>query len=385
MGCTESTMIPMKDRSNAVCIECCNKRGMNLSIDMNVIHSSHSPYLGSFFFASPSPQTNGHRNDAKTELDVRTSSTVSSEDDQMFFPEPLSSKQGRSRVIENASNTLPSFRRGCPLHLKIMESYRKDNNEDKEFMLDDNFSYDPDLTSGEYIIKTKAGAPYGGGLRVKMGAQFSWLGDQRGRIIAGTWSRQSSKPSHIIYSVKPFFPGQQHSTQRSVSPPSDCDDPNFKLYPWAFLKKDGPNLKDSVSLYLVDEEASKKKVRSNNGLQSTERRNSTCGSIFSSQPFYRSKNTFQDGVHAQTIVSRINPCTPSNLSDSLQKKSTKRQTNPIPCAFVNRNPLIFDVFDAIIAPGIDPLLMICCLTAHTRMDLEIMLSHSRVQSREYLI
>jgi len=382
MGCADTSMFPMRDDGESMCVQCYKKSKVNLSIDTNIVHSSHSPYLGSFFFASPMNKTNLQHNPnndyTSAESDLQTSSTVSSDEDQIFFPEQESfQRYKKTRPIENASNTLPSFRRGCPLHLKIIENCRANNS-----MSYDNFSYDPDLSSGEYVIQTSNGAPYGGGLRFKLGAQFSWLGDQWGRVLAATWSRRTKCPSHIIYSAKPFFQGQQHSTQRSVSPPSDRDDSDFRLYPWALLRKEGPAIEDAVNLYLVDVHASQKTGKANESFATTysEQNESICGSIFCKEPSYQSITKLQEGIHSQTIVSRLKAYKSPDQYAKHHKNSRKESEKALPCAFVLRDPLIFDVFDVTIAPGIDPLLIICCLTVHTRMDLEIMLGQTRFQN-----
>ena len=378
-------MMPLNEQGDTLCGDFFKKSKKCQPMDLDLIHSSHAPYLGSVFFASPSYNSlSASKSESPmldNESDSLTTSTVSSEDDDMFFSENDVPQRQRSGIIENVTNTLPSFRKGCPLHLRISESFKGSQS--------DNFSYDPDLSSGEYIIQTNAGNPYGGGLYVKLGAQFSWLGDQWGRALAATWSRQTDCPSHIIYSAKPFFVGQQHSSHRSVSPPSDRDDSDFRLYPWALLKKEGPSLEHDVCLYMVDEDLSKERSQCNRNSKS---RNdfiaeSSCGSFFCTKPSFRSSNSFCDGIHSQTIVSRINTTsqTRSNANHSstlVNKKGKEDTSNSVPCSFIRRDPFIFDAIDVTIAPGIDPLLIICCLAVHTRMDMEIMLAQTQALARK---
>lgn len=372
MGCTLSTLMPINDDgSAAVCEDCFQSPNhYGLSIDLDVVHSSHSPYLGSFFFASPRNRCHTPDSNSSSESDMLTASTVSSEEEDNLFPEQDLNQRQRTGLVQNASNTLPSFRKGCPLHLKITESYKAAENNNDEH----DFSYDPDLSSREFIVKSRDGTPYGGGLHAKLGAQFSLLGDQWGRVLAATWSRRTSIPSHVIYSSKPFFMGQPPTLEKSIGSHTTVRSESNLIYPWALLTKTGPTEDHVVNLHLVDEVLSKKSLNSKDNdcvKDGINHIDNIDGSYFCTEPAYQSQNIFHNGIHSQTIISKL----------------TEAGNNPadfVPCCFILRDPLIFDIFDVTIAPGIDPLLIICCISVHARMDMEIIHEQAQWQAKKAL-
>ena len=437
MGCSSSTMSTLKEQGDAIYDVCFHNSNLGLTFDMNMLHPSHAPYLGSFFFASPSnrylppsppPKSKERRVESPSCLslesspDSLTASTISTEEDEISFPDQdfLLTPRPRPDLIGNATNTLPSFRKGRPLHLNIVDSYTGKDMEDTGIALEDNFSYDPDFCSGEYIINTREGNPYGGGLRVKFQAPFSWLADQYGRILAATRSRHTSCPSYIVYSVKPFFQGQRFITQRSDTPQMNHEDCQFNLYPWALLKKHGSSMDDFVDLFLVDEHLTRQKEASSlshfdlhSYRQSTTDNDkielSVSGSYFCKEPAYRSQSTLQDGIHVRTIISRIishkstESChLASNMNDSTRLNQNlfpsgairhqpesplennyeqRKSTAVVPCSFIRRKLSTPDSYDVTIAPGIDPLLIICSLAVHTRMDVELVLAQAHARSK----
>merc|ERR1712161_56571 len=78
--------------------------------------------------------------------------------------------------------------------------------------------------------------------------------------------------------------------------------------------------------------------------------------IFDSQPTFRAKHGFDaKGIHCDTVLYRV--------------ENDETETS-VPCSLVLRNRMNHDEYDITIAPGIDPLMIICYLAIHSKMDVE---------------
>ena len=284
-------------------------------------------------------------------------------------------------------NTLPSNR---PIHLKITERYAgyssnlsqphyantvEENNHGADgdnavnasnlsLLSDvghDFFSYDPYFSVGEYTISTSSGHAYGNGLSLKMGEQYMTLMDRNGRVWGVTRSRHTFLPSCVIYSPKAKYPSQIPSSHRPSNHHWGGDDgaggnvgggDAVELYPWALVKKEGRGMEHDVRIHLVEEP----------GMQSGEE---LVGGLFSKKPTFRCRHGLDEKkAHSHTIVYRIqDACEKSRI----KKSNTAQKEIEIPCCMMIRDPIHRDLVDVTIAPGIDPLLMICYLAVHFKM------------------
>ena len=86
-------------------------------------------------------------------------------------------------------------------------------------------------------------------------------------------------------------------------------------------------------------------------------RKSTSSGIFNSEPSFRGRHEFDRELHTHTVVNR-----------------TTTSLEEVPCCVIVRDSSNLDAVDITIAPVIDPLLMICYLASHTKMDVEPLLS-----------
>jgi hypothetical protein len=274
-------------------------------------------------------------------------------------------------------NTLPSFQHGRPIRLNMKESYRGyetrvvmgegrlDNDDDDD---DDNhhdvildlsnlsllsdatqqehfFSYDPYFSLGQYVITTLEGGQYGNGLCVQMGERYMTLQDQNERVWGVIRSRHTWIPSAVIYSPKQRFCGQVASSHRPLEHKSD-DGGGYggvELYPWALVKKHGRRMDHDVTIHMVAEP---------NVTSSFE----LLGGLFEKKPMFRSRHGF-DGVgnHQSTVVYRV------------ARDDGCGVEREYPCCKSVRNATQKDLFHVTIAPGIDPLLIICYMAAHSKM------------------
>lgn len=306
---------------------------------------------------------------------------------------------GRRKSNRQHVNSLPSLRVGKPIRLRVTESYagysspeinldgegNGDNASDSgngsravvgggggssdgtdalntsgnslltEEEAQQFFSYDPYFSLGEYTVTTPSGRSYGNGLSVKMGEQYMTLQDWDGRVWAVTRSRHTFVPSSVIYSPKPRYTGQIASSHRPYSERGEGVEGAVDLYPWAIIKKDGRRMDHDATIHLVSTntmELDKKKL---------------LGGMFNPQPSFRSRHGFdENGSHSHTMVYRVEPnedggCDGNNDGDSCQE---------VPCCILLRDEVKRDVFDVTIAPGIDPLLIICYMAVHSKMDVE---------------
>jgi len=259
------------------------------------------------------------------------------------------------------------------------------------------FSYDPYFSLGQYIISTSPSSnpqqSYGNGLSVKLGEQYMTLQDKEGLVYAVTRSRHTFIPSCVIYSPKPRFVGQTPSSHR----PSTVngiqmnnyhkhgeDGDGVELYPWALAKKEGRRIDHDVSVHLVLEPEN---VKSGEEM---------VGGLFQKRPTFISRHGFdKSNGHSHTVVYRIayeeggEEMGVEDVDFSLHQNdaassgdgsgsggrggcsstSEKKQIE-IPCCVLLRDPIDRDVFDVTIAPGIDPLMIICYMAVHFKMDME---------------
>jgi len=287
-------------------------------------------------------------------------------------------------------NTLPSFRAANPICLRVTESYAgyssgnlrggSDVEEDGlntsaiSLLSDEEqkhfYSYDPYFSSGQYIIETQNGREYGNELRVTMGEQYMTLQDGDGRIWAVTRSRHSLCPSTVIYSAKERYAGQIPSSHRPLADTHDSTlERGVELYPWALVKKEGQRMDHDVAIHLVAEPSS---IEGACGSR-------LIGGLFDSKVSYRSRHGFDGNkAHLYTIVYRIE--TDEGDRKRADQHDSSLQTNTvdkadvkereIPCCTMLRDPRNRDIVDVTIAPGIDPLLIICYLAVHAKMDVE---------------
>lgn len=180
------------------------------------------------------------------------------------------------------------------------------------------------------------------------------------------------------------------------------------LYPWALVSKRGRGMEDECAVHLVNDEGRKGKKGGRGGFSSssTTTNHNNGGSIFNSEPSFRGRHGFDDrGLQTHTVVSRTTTTTAgaassstvsslhcaektnskkSNTSaygrtkggesDSCKNDNNSTSLEEVPCCLIIRDPSDFDAVDLTIAPGIDPLLMICYLACHSKMDLECIMS-----------
>ena len=291
-------------------------------------------------------------------------------------------------------NTLPSFKDAHPIRLKIKESYQgyetqnvqpqeqeggdygirstgtgagngrmalEDMNASNLSILSDAeqacfFSYDPYFSLGQYLISTLDGGQYGNGLSVKMGERYMTLQDRHERVWGVMRSRHTWIPSAVIYSPKPRYPSQTPSSHRPSSGGMDMggnlDKDGVELYPWALVKKHGRRMDHDVTIHMV---VDKKEVgvggSSARNMNHNNARGDLVGGLFDKKPMFRSRHGF-DGWdnHQHTVVYRIN-----------------KEDQEVPSCIMVRDPIQRDVFDITIAPGIDPLLIICYMAVHSKM------------------
>jgi hypothetical protein len=240
---------------------------------------------------------------------------------------------------ERHVSTLPSQVTGKPICLRVTETRPTDM-----------FSYDPYYSSGTYVISTENNRPYGNGLLMRMGTQFMTLEDGRGCTLAVIKSRYTHVPSSVVYAPKPRFAGQApsgHRLSNLTNGTSEFCGHSSELFPWALIRKEGRAMTDSCTVHLVDESI----VRGNT---TNARRNS---GMFRTIPNFRGSHGFEGEWNTHTLVTR-------------SVSSKKGRNKELPCCVIVRDPMNVDAVDITIAPGIDPLLMVCYLASHSKMDVE---------------
>ena len=292
------------------------------------------------------------------------------------------------------------------------------------------FSYDPHfpLMSEYNITNYQDGKPYGNGLVLKMGgydgrrrrkninnnnapsslsvsqsggfasaSQFMILEDRIGNVPCVIKSLRTHIPSMILYSPKARYVGQKPSGHRLVSrhkvdecmssnaattttiiddngEHDDIDDNSVALYPWALIGKNGRTREDECMIHLV-------KINDSAMIYNTAGRSSplTSNGIFHSDPSFRGRHGFDErGLHTHTVVHRIT--SPMKSTEKIPNTPSSNSENNVildcgvPCCLMIRDPSNVDSVDLTIAPGIDPLLMICYLACHTKMDVECIMT-----------
>jgi len=225
-------------------------------------------------------------------------------------------------VCQTRVSTLPSMETGKPIRLRVTELYSSPSTVPSLMDYDNHFSFDPYFSTGQYAICTPNGSPFGNCLSIQMGSDCMTLQDRDGKMIAMTRSRHTYFPSHVVYSSKPRYSGQSPSAVKSECGP---------CFPWALVKKGGRTMMDEVTIHYLNPSSSS----------------------FETRPTFRSKHGF-DGSYAHT--------------------HTVMTHNDISCCIIIRNPLNHDVCNVTIAPGIDPIVVLCYLAVHAKMDVEPKLS-----------
>mmetsp|Transcript_462 Transcript_462/g.1024 ORF Transcript_462/g.1024 Transcript_462/m.1024 type:complete len:749 (+) Transcript_462:196-2442(+) len=297
---------------------------------------------------------------------------------------------------ERHVSTLPSPNYGEPIRLRVTESglsgghhnnncpsinrsgigHTLSNQTSASSPGGDFCSYDPYFSTGKYTITLPNRRPYGNGLVMKMGWQFMILEDSRGVVLAVIKSRYTHMPSTVVYSTKARFGGQVASGHRltrqmkggsgynnrkkSVAVVVDGNNDGIlmegeALYPWALISKRGRTMGDDCTVHLVNDDVGR-------------RGNSSSSGIFHSKASFRGQHGFDRELNTHTVVSRT---TASSTSSS---SSTSLEEVKVPCCVIVRDPSNLDAVDITIAPGIDPLLMICYLASHSKMDVEPIMS-----------
>jgi hypothetical protein len=330
----------------------------------------------------PDPLASSQCHDATT-----TSSITMQSSEPDGYPHDGAHKWGMIHI-----NTLPSFQYGRPIRLKMKESYRgyetrvvmkeeghriknndndKDDNDDNDGSNDNHdvvldlsnlsllsdatqqehfFSYDPYFSLGQYVITTVDGGQYGNGLSVEMGERYMTLQDQNERVWGVIRSRHTWIPSAAIYSPKQRFCGQVASSHQPLENKrrSDGGNGDVKLYPWALVKKHGRRMDHNVTIHMVAEPNA-----TTAGSSSFE----LLGGLFEKKPMFRSRHGLDKmGNHQNTVVCRV----AKNTDSSGMEKE-------YPCCKSVRDTVQKDLFHVTIAPGIDPLLIICYMAAHSKM------------------
>jgi hypothetical protein len=240
--------------------------------------------------------------------------------------------------------------------------------------------YEGQVPSGHRLTRWRdnagVGGEYGGGGE-RRGAERGWRGDS----------------NHHAAVVIDDDDGEDDAAGRSDA-----------LYPWALIRKGGRTMEDECLVHLVRNDGGRKAKtmggrRGSSSLTNANNNNNGGGSIFHPEPSFRGRHGFDErGLHTHTVVSRTTgasammtggndaPAT-TKSSPLLRGGGKKKKTNAkrgdesagdgnptslegVPCCLIVRDPSDLDAVDLTIAPGIDPLLMICYLASHSKMDEE---------------
>mmetsp|Transcript_37062 Transcript_37062/g.81182 ORF Transcript_37062/g.81182 Transcript_37062/m.81182 type:complete len:622 (+) Transcript_37062:311-2176(+) len=284
---------------------------------------------------------------------------------------PTSEHNGKSSPSRYHSS-LPSKVEGCPIRLRIADvaaDAKKSSRDDDELTVSssDYFSFRlPFFSASEYAVTTPSNRPWGNGIVVKTDDPNRMkVEDRNGNVVAIMRNRNTFVPSHVIYSTRPRYPGQQPRSHRGdvrgigsndisfeSAPTDDIDGSIVHLYPWALVKKIGRKRSDFVSIHMAIPDSVSEVTPAKTDMNG-----------FSTEASFRGRHGFDGhGGHSHTVVSRIECPSPSRGECAEEKE--------VPCCLIFRNPAKEATFDATIAPGIDPVLVICYLTLHARMDSE---------------
>ena len=215
------------------------------------------------------------------------------------------------------------------------------------------------------------------------------LEDSTGAVLAVIKSRYTHNPSVVVYAPKRRYGGQSPSGHRLTSLGGKdgggeiCVDGNHvtnvsmgdsaELYPWALIQKEGRTMGDEVTVHLVD--SNDGSGLSGNGASgngnSGRNRSSSSSGIFNSAPAFRGRHEFDCELQTHTVVSRTASSNANNdIDDGGSRGGAGNGKEEVPCCVIVRDPSNLDAMDITIAPGIDPLLMICYLASHSKMDVE---------------
>ncbi|KAL7550125.1 hypothetical protein ACHAWF_013361 [Thalassiosira exigua] len=278
---------------------------------------------------------------------------------------------------ERHVSTLPSPKPGEPVRLRVTEMGghrgaggigRCTSSHSQGSTPRDYYSYDPYFSTGKYSISSPGGRPYGNGTSVRMAGRFMILEDSRGAVWAVVKSRQTQTPSAVVYAPKARFGGQVASghqlTRRAAigkrgrvtATVVDGDRDGAAaggeaLFPWALISKGGRTMRDDCAVHLANDEAG----------------GGGAAGIFGAAPSFRGRHCFDRGLHTHTVVSRTAVGTAQFGGG---KSPPLEGGDGVPCCVIVRDPNNLDAVDVTIAPGIDPLLMICYLASHSKMDVE---------------
>ena len=267
---------------------------------------------------------------------------------------------------ERHVSTLPS---DAPIRLKVTDcsSHQRLHTSGTNLSQNSNSSpgdfcsFDPYFSTGKYKVTLRNGKPWGNGVHLKMSQQFMTLADSMGNVAAVVKSRYTHIPSVVLYSPRPRFAGQTPSSHGvskglkivDLSSENGSLVDHLPLYPWALISKSGRTMEDECCCYFIDEERASSS--SSSSAPGTRPRKESA-SLFSSVAAFRGKHGFDRGLHTHTLVSRVD------------------KSDDVPCCVSVRDSNDCDVVDVTIAPGIDPVLMVCYLGAHMKMDIEPILA-----------
>lgn len=279
-----------------------------------------------------------------------------------------------SKVPDEVRSSLPSQVPGSPIRLRLTDTTKcknsnsHDESDEWSISSSDYFSFrTPFFSSSEFAVTTPSGRPWGNGIIVKMEAPNRMqVQDSDGNVLAIMQNAHTIVPSHIVYGSKPRFPGQRARTYRGGAKDANSQDVSFEslasgnvdnddfvqYYPWAMIKKDGRLRGDSVSIHMAIAE---QQDQANEPRMTANRLKG-----FSHTPAYRSQHGFDGhGDLSHTLVSRIQ-----------HSGGEEADETGAPCCLILPSPVRDGVFDITIAPGIDPVLIICYFSLHVRMDSE---------------
>lgn len=277
-----------------------------------------------------------------------------------------------NEVHTDIRSSLPSQVSGSPIRLRLTDTTKcqtntSDESDEWSISSSDYFSFrTPFFSSAEFAVTTPSGRPWGNEIMARMDdPNRTQVEDGDGNVLAIMRNAHTMVPSHIVYGSRPRYPGQRARSYRGdikggvnsqdasfETLASNVDEDFVQYYPWALIRKDGRLRGDSVSIHMAIAE----EQEGPNAPQVT----AHALKGFSRTAALRGQHSFDDhGDLSHSLVSRI----PRSDGESGVETGT-------PCCLVLPSPVKEGVFDITIAPGIDPVLIICYVTLHARMDSE---------------
>lgn len=284
---------------------------------------------------------------------------------RLFEPSTPTAEKQQKRFRPKKHSTLPSKKEGCPIHLKVCAEHPVNLSQEEWATSSDFFSFVPICAGGKFAVRTPTDEPWGGGLSIDtQGSNRIEMKNGSGETIATMRPRHTFVPSYVLYSSKPRYRGQYPSSHRGGGEArghvrthfgADNDEEEIVfLYPWALIKKDGRELRDSVSIHMAQKHEAESDGL-NDSFGNTSLSNDLAG--FSEEPTFRSRHGFDGhGFVSHTLVSRID----------YAYNSTAPQE--IACCLILPNPVKDGIYDITIAPGVDPVLILCYLSVHANVD-----------------